>query len=166
MEIEDFYGNKTAKRSGVPLMNHIEEGTKLLKHLGACPDTIRAFRLHPIYQTGLSKYFIQLLQEDGPVIAFSVGYACTANAALSNIVFRNNARDWCPLDLRHPIELSETPEVNLMLVADKCQNYKDFLKYHYGKHERSEELDFYFRMWLHALGVTLEQFESYCEIMS
>ena len=166
MEIEEFYGDRVAERSGVPLMNHIEEGTALLRHLRASEDTIRAYRLHPIYQDALDTRFIELLQEDGPVIAYVVNYACTANAALSDIVFKNYAKDWHPLDLKHLIKLSDIPEVNMMLVADKCQNYKDFIKYHYGTHKRSDELDFYFSQWLHVLGVSDSQFNHYRLIMS
>lgn len=166
MEIEDFYGTRCAKRSGVPLMNHINEGTKLLEHLGASVECIRAYRIHPIYQDALGERFIELLQEEGPVIAFVVGYTQTANASLSDIVFRDYSRDWHPLALKRPIVLSDIPEVNLMLVADKCQNYKDFIKYHYGTHVRSDELDFYFSEWLKALGVSDAQFNYYRELMS
>ena len=41
-----------------------------------------------------------------------------------------------------------------MLIADKVQNRKDFLKYHYGTHKKSVELDIYFKNWLRALNVT------------
>lgn len=171
MEIEDFYGNRCAKRSGVPLMNHINEGTKLLQYLNASGDTIRAYRLHPIYQDSLGERFIELLQEDGPIIAKIVSYTQTANAALSDIVCKKNigdgeGGDYFKLELKHPIRLSDIPEVNQMLVADKCQNYKDFLIYHYGTHARSDELDFYFKQWLLALGVDYEQFNHYRDIMS
>lgn len=165
MEIEQYYGDQTAKRSGVPLMNHIEEGTKLLQHLKASEKTIRAYRLHPIYQDHLEDRFIDLLQEEGIVVAFVMNYAVTANSALSDIVFRNYGRDYFPLELKHPIVISDLPEVNLMLIADKCQNYKDFLQYHKGTHPRSEELEFYFRSWLRALGVSLDQFREYETLM-
>ena len=51
------------------------------------------------------------------------------------------------------IQLSVIPEVNLMLTADKIQNKKDFMKYHYGKHEDSLALEVYFDYWLQTLGV-------------
>jgi hypothetical protein len=171
MEIEDFYGTRCAKRSGVPLMNHINEGTKLLEHLGASADCIRAYHIHPIYQDSLGERFIELLQENGPVIALVVSYTQTANASLSDIVAWGWYGDGPHNDyrlpyLRRPIVLSDIPEVNLMLVADKCQNYKDFIKYHYGTHVRSDELDFYFSEWLKALGVSDAQFNYYRELMS
>ena len=40
-----------------------------------------------------------------------------------------------------------------MLIADKVQNYKDFLLYHYGIHERSNQLNQYFINWLSYLGI-------------
>ena len=38
-----------------------------------------------------------------------------------------------------------------MLIADKVQNYKDFLLYHKNTHERSDELDEYFNSWFKIL---------------
>jgi len=48
---------------------------------------------------------------------------------------------------------SPLPEVNTMLVADKLQNYKDFLRYHRAGHPRADRLERYFQAWLTALGV-------------
>jgi len=38
-------------------------------------------------------------------------------------------------------------------VADKIQNYKDFLIYHQKTHARSKELNEYFQNWLKKLDV-------------
>ena len=46
-----------------------------------------------------------------------------------------------------------------MLVADKVQNRKDFLAFHEGIHERTLELDYYFKYWLEALQITEEMYE-------
>ena len=45
------------------------------------------------------------------------------------------------------------PEVRDMLIADKIQNYKDFLFYHKGTHPRSRELEEYFKNWFGILGI-------------
>jgi hypothetical protein len=168
MEIEDFYGDRVAKRSGVPLMNHITEGTKLLEYLGATKETIRAYRLHPIYQndSDLFQNYLDLVYERTVVSVYIMEYRNIANASLSNNVFRDHSQDWSPLRFQVPIKLSPIDEVNDMLIADKCQNYKDFLKYHYGTHLRSDELDFYFTMWLKALRVSDSAFNTYREVMS
>lgn len=44
-------------------------------------------------------------------------------------------------------------DVRDMLIADKIQNYKDFIIYHRGTHPRSDELDTYFEAWLRVLRV-------------
>ena len=44
-------------------------------------------------------------------------------------------------------------EVKQMLIADKVQNYKDFLIYHSETHPRKEELDFYFNKWFEFLEI-------------
>jgi (p)ppGpp synthase/HD superfamily hydrolase len=49
--ISDYYGESTTKRSGVKLINHIDEGIEILKSIGADDDTIDAYCLHPILQS-------------------------------------------------------------------------------------------------------------------
>ena len=51
------------------------------------------------------------------------------------------------------ISLSPLKEVNEMLIADKIQNYKDFLIYHKDTHPRAKELDEYFNNWLKKLNI-------------
>ena len=50
-----------------------------------------------------------------------------------------------------------------MLIADKVQNMKDFITYHYKKHKRSDELMGYFNKWLDALDVSTETYHSLCK---
>jgi hypothetical protein len=56
-------------------------------------------------------------------------------------------------------------EVKLMLIGDKIQNRKDFELYHKGKHERSAELDLYFKEWLKFLDVTEERYQEVIEML-
>ena len=144
--ISAHYGDGRAKRSGVRLMNHIDEGLKILEKLGASERAARAFCLHPLFQTDkdlLNTYGTDLSVYDPYVLTLVVEYRNTANAALS------------VRDIIHPseIELSPLEEVNDMLRADKLQNYKDFLKYHSKTHPRAMALDIYFRCWIQRLGV-------------
>jgi len=46
-----------------------------------------------------------------------------------------------------------------MLIGDKVQNYKDFLIYHHGSHERSDDLDKYFNNWLKKLDISQSTFK-------
>lgn len=46
--IERFYRNKTAQRSGVPLINHINEGIEILFKINQA--AIQPFCLHPLIQ--------------------------------------------------------------------------------------------------------------------
>lgn len=45
-----------------------------------------------------------------------------------------------------------------MLAADKIQHYKDFLKYHMRKHQKSKALQQYFNNWFDLLGINYEQY--------
>jgi len=57
-------------------------------------------------------------------------------------------------------------EVNDMLISDKIQNRKDFEIYHLGKHERSSQLDQYFKNWLTKLDISEEQYQEFKKQMS
>lgn len=153
--IEEFYGDRTAKRSGVPLINHINEGTRVLEALNASEVAIQAYRLHPIFQNDadLLENFHRLKELEWNVIALVMEYRNIANASLSDIVYWDYMTDQYPLRLKRRIKISPIDEVNKMLIADKVQNWKDFRLYHKDTHDRSHELDFYFKCWLEALEV-------------
>ncbi len=142
--IERHYGDKRAKRSQVPLMNHILEGLTILNWLDADDDAKRAFIVHPIIQADEDmkanwEYLYNMVNPRTFMLAME--YRNTANAYLSHRKIKS-------LD---EIQLSVFKEVNDMLIADKVQNYKDFLKYHAGTHPRSVELDQYFNNWITKL---------------
>lgn len=144
--IDMEYKDKTAKRSGVPLINHIKEGIDILEKRGASLTTIKAYCLHPLIQSDidLAKNAEKIARLVDPyALLLATEYRKTANAYLSQ-------RTIGSLD---DIELSPLPEVNEMLVADKIQNYKDFLIYHQKTHARSKELNEYFQNWLKKLDV-------------
>jgi hypothetical protein len=142
---------RTTRRSRVPLMNHIDEGLAILGHLGVSDVAMRAFCLHPLLQedAALVANLSRVTALSAPaVLALALEYRRVANATLSTR----------PLRAATEIQLSPLGEVNQMLIADKVQNRKDFLRYHRGRHGRSEELDRYFRLWLERLGVSEARF--------
>lgn len=138
-------------------MNHIYEGIDILHLMGNRIRTVaEAFAIHPLVQgdAELAQYFCIL--EDGEdnihrsSLIYALEYRNIANQYLSH-------RDISRIS---DIKLSPIMEVNEMLIADKVQNYKDFLIYHYGTHPRSEELNQYFNNWLTRLDAH-DIFEKY-----
>lgn len=143
--ISEHYCDKVAKRSKVPLINHIIEGVTILKYINASEDAMKAFCLHPLVQADLDlmdnfEYLASL--NLGRSLLLSLEYRNIANAYLSYVELQSSTF----------INLSPLEEVNDMLRADKIQNYKDFLIYHKGKHSNSENLDRYFNNWLKRLN--------------
>lgn len=166
---QEFYGDRCAKRSGVPLINHINEGVTVLNCLGASDEAIAAYILHPIFQNDKELEFYQVYFSilNPRVVGYVMEYRNIANASLSSIVDYDYSCDtggWS-LTLTHKIKTSPIGSVNLMLIADKVQNYKDFITYHKDTHHRSAELDFYFRQWLKELRVSISTFNHLCSVI-
>lgn len=144
--ISEFYGNQTATRSGVPYMSHINEGINILRTLNADVSTMKAFAIHPIVQSDrdFRENLHKLTMLNPVAVAMAVEYRNVANSYLSK-------------DYHSPedkIRLSSLPEVNLMLLADKVQNFRDLKRYNVD-HPRYDELCGYFHNWLRALDVKL-----------
>ncbi|MCC6995627.1 MAG: hypothetical protein IT370_13540 [Deltaproteobacteria bacterium] len=145
--IAAHYAGRAASRSRVPYMQHIDEGLTILRRQRATDRAMRAFCLHPLVQSDadLAASYPRLatLSDDAQVLALALEYRAVANAALSQRALASAA----------DIALSPLAEVNQMLVADKIQNYKDFILHHRGRHPRSAALERYFRLWLERLGI-------------
>jgi len=146
--VEARQHDRSAKRSGLPYMNHVDEGLAVLRDLGASERAQRAFCLHPLLQAdeALAEAYPDLaaLTADPRVLALALEYRNVANAYLSR---REVASD-------DEVALSPLPEVNDMLRADKVQNAKDFLLHHRATHPRREALVRYFHTWHRRLGVS------------
>lgn len=149
--IEKFYGDQTAKRSGVRLINHINEGLIILEAIGASEVAQEAYCLHPIFQN--SPDLVNAVHDEAllasirpSTIVHVMEYRSVANAYLSKH------------DPDTVIELSPLAGVNQMLIADKVQNRKDFHAYHFD-HQNYKRLDQYFSQWLTALGVSEKQYK-------
>lgn len=142
--ISRFYGDRKATRSKVRLMKHIDDGLVILESINASPWAMFAWCLHPIFQE--DKYLkkvddITLRNCHWYSVMLAMEYRATANAYLSH------------MSPRVP-DLSPLKDVNDMLIADKKQNYADFMKYHRKTHKRAKELESYFHLWFTALGVS------------
>lgn len=157
--ISKFYQDKKAKRSGIYLMNHIDEGLRVLNDIGASEEAKKAYCLHPLLQgdDDLIKNFNNLSFEqiNPKALILAMEYRDVANEYLSGRKIQSI----------HEIRLSKLSEVNGMLIADKIQNYKDFLLYH-QEHERYIELSQYFKNWFKKLKVTDDFFSFYLKELS
>ncbi len=156
--ISFYYKNQVAKRSGVPLINHINEGLKILDYIQATETSKKAFCLHPIFQddAALEKnYHINLKKINSQTLICVIEYRSIANAYLSKKIIQHFSE----------IQLSPLKDVNQMLIADKVQNKKDFELYHKNTHPRSQALELYFNNWLQRLNINnhlYEELVSYC----
>lgn len=163
LAIREYYGNNYAKRSKVPLINHINEGIEIIEGLGGTlPDgrgfneqaAAKAFCLHPLFQAdealldvGLNYAQVAL---DALPVALAMEYRTHANSWLSDKVWVDQFLE--TKQTRGP-SAGNIPEVWAMLIADKVQNYKDFKIYHHETHPRRVELNYYFKAWLKYLKV-------------
>src|SRR5438270_742221 len=50
LAVQQWYGTRTATRSGVPMMVHIDQGLAILARIEASDAAMRAFCLHPLVQ--------------------------------------------------------------------------------------------------------------------
>jgi len=163
--IRSAYGERKAKRSGLPYLRHIDQGLLLLRFLKADDEVLRAWCLHPIFQ--LDELFVPLMKGDYPavnplqassrILVLAMEYRAVANAFLTHDVDRPGGP-----------RISRIPEVNMMLVADKVQNWRDARLHLYSKidAEKATSLNRYFLTWLNALGVSFEVRSSLEAILS
>jgi hypothetical protein len=137
--INEFYGKQTANRSRLLLMRHIDDGLHILALNGASDMAKVAFCLHPIVQNN-----------EAVDVSWSSAYslACEYRDKANAYLCRSDT-DWISTAEDVQSVVGEmTDDCRAMLIADKRQNYGDFIATHYGKHARSKELDRYFRLWL------------------
>lgn len=80
--VVDFYGTKKARRSQIPLINHIDEGLKLLSWLGCSEDTKSAFCVHPLFQDDKSFSKLDVSQMSPYVVMLATEYRNVANSYL------------------------------------------------------------------------------------
>lgn len=187
--ISDHYGVRRAERSQVPLINHIHEGIVIIGALdGMLPDERRfndrpaaaGYCLHPLFQNDLDlmtfgqRYAHGVHRPLAGPVMLTMEYRWRANNWLSDKVQKGEMQAFParpgPIDFDVAFHLDgkpdagNLPEVRAMLIADKVQNYKDFLAHHKGTHARSDELDLYFRTWLDHLSINEKVFKELCDL--
>lgn len=153
--IKEFYDDQRAKRSGVPYINHIIEGCAALWAMTGVEsadvtvqearEMQRAFCLHPFAQNSLKEFTDLACKHElhQRLIIWAADYAAIA-------------RQFLTVDLPHypthppRIVLSQIREVNLMLLADKIQNYKD-LRHYNSLLPNYAALNYYFEHWISEL---------------
>ncbi len=149
--ISYFYEGKSAKRSGVPYMNHINEGLIVLQDIDASLSAQEAYCVHPLYQEDgdFSKNILSINDTNLEpfVLALAIEYRSVANEYLPY------KGVWKPEQIR----LSPIKHVNDMLIADKVQNRKDFER-NKEKYPNRDVLQKYFEAWLERLGVSEEKY--------
>lgn len=159
--IRRFYGDQRAQRSNVPYINHIEEGVKILKEIGADDDTIGAWCLHPMVQGDTD-------------LLYTLNNNLLAGMSTMSVLLAMEYRSRANSHLSHDAEQPEKPcpgplwQVTMMLIADKIQNRKDFLLYvkdHPDTHN-GPRLEVYYQEWLDALGVSDERRDHLTRIIS
>jgi hypothetical protein len=168
--IREHYADRFEERSGVPLMQRIEEGLIILGELDASEEAMRAFCLQPLFlaDDDLVRHgqdFMDRVEADPFVIMLVMEYRTRANAWTGDMVHlaapgaKPVVLDVLPFGQPSagPIEA-----VKEMLIADKVQGRKAFIRHDRGRHPRSDELDLYFAQWLVALGVGRNDYEELC----
>ena len=143
--INAFYGSRVALRSQLPFMRHIDDGLHILQLIGASALAKAAFCLHPIVQNNET---VDVSWSSAHQLACE--YRDKANAYLCR---PDTDYVTTPEDVRFLVG-NMSDDCRSMLIADKRQNYGDFIAEHFGKHARSEQLDRYFRLWLSFLEGT------------
>lgn len=149
--ISSFYGDRVAERSGVRLMNHIDEGLDILDEHGATTSAKAAFCLHPLLQ-GDAEYtmFLDKIANDPKVNSAALVLALDYRRAANAYLCKPATDAWGIPEISEAVGPLLEP-LRHMLIADKIQNQKDFLLYHQGTHPRSEQLTKYFENWLEYL---------------
>lgn len=170
-KIQAFYSGMVAKRTQVPLINHIDEGLFIMMHSGFAQVARDAYCIHPMIQSDEDiednwKNAINGISSD--VILLATEYRHIANGFLSTHIglakyLERSSQNFLPYkksEMLASIKLSPIRYVNEMLFADKIQNRKDFDLYHKGEIKNSDILEEYFSLWFEKLDIYDSMYEN------
>ena len=158
--ISQFYkGKKTSKN--IPYINHIDEGVGYLELMGVSDTVVNAFILHPFVQcVNLKGTYNKTLLTKSELEEYVDIFELEPDVAYELLLYRKYANSYlCRPDtdgaaIMEAYSLIDTLQNHQttvrMLIADKLQNFKDFIKYR-EDHERAKHLTQYFIYWLSIL---------------
>ena len=151
--VQQYYGDKRTESYGVPLIYHIDEGGYILDYIGASDIVKDAYYLHPLLQSD---------EEFNKNLSMNFGSISTESIILA-IEYRRVANSYLSTMSKSSFVGFPNQDIKDMLLADKVQNYKDFMKYHKTTHKRSVELEQYFLNWFELLDVSLHAVNNFIE---
>ena len=151
--VQQYYGDKRTKRYGVPLIYHIDEGGYILNYIGASDIVKDAYYLHPLLQSD---------EDFNKNLNMNFGSISTESIILA-MEYRRVANSYLSTMSKSSFVGFPNEQIKDMLLADKIQNYKDFMKYHKDTHKRSVELEQYFLNWFELLDVSLHAVNRFIE---
>ena len=141
--ISKFYGSRTAKRSGVPLINHINEGLIILDHIGSTDVVKGAYCIHPLFQSDEN-----LIENKGMDLT-----GVSTESIILTMEYRRVANSYLRFSSISSFVGISLQEIKEMLIADKIQNYKDFYKKSHFNSLEFGQLYNYFHVWFGILGI-------------
>lgn len=152
LAITEYYGDKRAARSGVPYIQHIHEGLIVMDRIGASERAMQAYCVHPIVQSDDALVDYLRIRPESQLAPVHV-YKLTFSAIVLAMEYRRAANSYLSFDKSSDYCGTPLSEVKDMLIADKVQNHKDFLRYHADTHPRHAELRTYFLNWMTILQI-------------
>lgn len=158
--IKKHYRNRKAKRTQVPLIMHIDDGLKIIdseriliqEETNTTISTLKeAWCLHPLVQDTQEletniRFLLKECKDNPEPLELALEYRELANSYLC----REETDNYTDETLKRLIQFYSW-DVKFLLLVDKIQNQADFLKFHLGKHPRTEELQEYFERWIRVL---------------
>lgn len=160
--ISEFYKDKQTSK-GIPYINHIDEGVGHLENLHVSDVIVNAFILHPFVQcVNLQGTYKECLLTEKELEKHINIFEIKPEIAYELLLYRKFANSYLcrPETDNYSIieayedvkELANYQGTIRMLIADKLQNFKDFLLYRKDNHPRSMYLNTYFTYWLAILA--------------
>ena len=159
--IDNFYKDMATSK-GVPYINHINEGVTHLENMKVDDTVINAFILHPFVQcVNLKGTYKDCLLTEKELEKHINIFEIEPEIAFDLLLYRKYANSYLCRESTDKYVLSDAfadvkgvvkyPNTIKMLIADKLQNFKDFLQYRQD-HPRKEFLHNYFTNWLSILS--------------